>query len=469
MAYNLLTPERDQLYLLPPSMADWLPEDHLAWFVLDAVEEMDLSAFYADYRADGWGGAAHDPAAMVALLLYAYCVGVRSSRQIERACHVDVAFRVICAGLLPDHTTIARFRQRHEEVLKMVFTASLRLCAQAGMAGVGLVALDGTKMAAPASMERNVTKDTIDEAVEKLFAEAKATDEAEDAKFGGARGDEPPAALRGREDRRRRFKAAKEVLDKELDAKRAAHEAHLAERAREEERQGHKLRGRKPKAPEEKAGHKDKKVNTTDPESKVMSTKNGFLQGYNAQAVANEDQVILSAEVTDEQNDKAQLHPGDRRDQRVTREGRHRRPTREAPRRRQLRIGGELRRPRRRRPRQLRGRSQYEEEPDPAHRPARSAEEGRDLGRQDGPQDVEQVGSGSLQAAPGDHRADLRPDQGRPRDPFVHAERQEGGGLGVEAHLRHPQPLEALPPRPCKAGHRALQPVGGAGGRMKAR
>jgi len=127
VAYNLLTPERDQLYLLPPSMADWLPEDHLAWFVLDAVEEMDLSAFYADYRADGWGGAAHDPATMVALLLYAYCVGVRSSRQIERACHVDVAFRVICAGLLPGHTTVARFRQRHEEALKTIFTSALRL------------------------------------------------------------------------------------------------------------------------------------------------------------------------------------------------------------------------------------------------------------------------------------------------------------------------------------------------------
>ena len=309
MAYNLLTPERDQLYLLPPSMADWLPEDHLAWFVLDAVGEMDLSAVYADYRADGWGGAAHDPATMVALLLYAYCVGVRSSRQIERACHVDVAFRVICAGLLPDHTTVARFRQRHEEALKTIFTSSLRLCAKAGMAGVGLVALDGTKMAAPASMQRNVTKDTIDETVEKMFAEAKATDESEDATFGEARGDEPPAVLRGREDRRRRFKQAKEILDRELDAERLAHEAHLAERAQEEERQGHKLRGRKPKAPQEKAGHKDKKVNTTDPESKVMSTKNGFLQGYNAQAVANEDQVVVAASVTDEQNDKAQLHP----------------------------------------------------------------------------------------------------------------------------------------------------------------
>ncbi len=309
MAYNFVAPERDQLYLLPPSLADWLPEDHLAWFVLDCVDQMDLSAFYADYREDGWGGAAHHPKTMVALLVYAYCLGVRSSRQIERACHVDIAFRVICAGLFPDHTTIARFRARHEDALKSIFTASLRLCAKAGMTTVGLVALDGTKMAADASMSANRTKETIDQEVDKMFADAKATDEAEDAELGDARGDEPPATLRGRADRRRRFKAAKELLDKELAEERKAHEAHLAERQAEEERRGKKLRGRKPKAPQDKAGAKEKKVNTTDPESKVMSTAKGFIQGYNAQAVANEAQVVVGAEVTDEQNDMGQLHP----------------------------------------------------------------------------------------------------------------------------------------------------------------
>ena len=309
MAYNFLVEDRDQLYLLPPSIADWLPEDHLAFFVLDAVEEMDLSSFYADYREDGHGGAAHHPKTMVALLLYAYCLGVRSSRQIERACHVDVAFRVICANLFPDHTTIARFRSRHEDALKAVFSSSLRLCARAGMAKVGLVALDGTKMAANASMCSNRTKETIEDEVEKMFAEAVATDEAEDACFGAERGDETPAQLRGRKDRRRRFQLAKELLDAELEEEQAAHEAHLAARAAEEERRGKKLRGRKPKAPEDKAGAKQHKANTTDPESKVMSTSNGFLQGYNAQAVTNEEQVILSAEVTDEQNDMAQLHP----------------------------------------------------------------------------------------------------------------------------------------------------------------
>ncbi len=309
MAHNFLAPERDELYLLPPSVADWLPEDHLAFFALDALEEMDLSPFYGDYRHDGCGGAAHHPKAMVALLLYAYCLGVRSSRQIERACHVDVAFRVICAGLLPDHTTIARFRSRHEQALKSLFSSSLRLCQRAGMAKVGLVALDGTKMAANASMQVNRTKQTVDQAVEQIFAEAPAADAAEDAKPGSERGDEPPAALRGREDRRRRFAKAKQLLDAELSEEQAAHEAHLAERAAREAALAKRLRGRKPKAPKDKAGHKDKKADTTDPESKVMSTSKGCLQGYNCQAVANEDRVIVSAEVTTEQNDSHQLHP----------------------------------------------------------------------------------------------------------------------------------------------------------------
>jgi len=198
VAYNFLAPERDQLSLLPPPMVDWLPEDHLAFFVLDAVEEMDLSPFYGDDRDDGRGGAAHHRQAMVALLVYAYCLGVRSSRQIERACHQDVAFWVICARLLPDHTAIARFPKRHDQALKQLFIASLRLCATAGMASVGLVAFDGTKMAADASMQANRTKETIDQEVEKMFAEADAADEAEDAAFGEARGDEPPAVLRGR-------------------------------------------------------------------------------------------------------------------------------------------------------------------------------------------------------------------------------------------------------------------------------
>lgn len=306
MAYNFLAVERDQIYLMPPSVADWLPEDHLAWFVLDTVDEMDLTPFYAGYRSDGWGAPAHDPKMMVALTLYAYCLGVRSSRQIERACHVDVGFKVVAANQCPDHTTIARFRQRHEGAMASVFTSSLRLCSQAGLANLGVVAVDGTKMGCPASLDANRTKDHIEAAVQKMLEEAKSADAAEDTLFGSdAAGDEPPAHLRGREARRKRLAEAKALLDEQDKAAKEAHQAHLAERAAKEQASGKKLRGRKPKAPDTT----EAKANVSDPESRIMKTKEGFVQGYNAQAVANEDQVVVAAEVTDEHNDLGQLHP----------------------------------------------------------------------------------------------------------------------------------------------------------------
>jgi transposase len=179
VAYNFLAENRDQLYLLPVPAAEWLPEDHLAYFVLDAVAEMDLSAFYAGYRDDGWGGAARHPKTMVALLLYAYCLGVRSSRRIERACLVDVAFGVICANVGPDHTTIARFRQRHEQALKTLFTASLRLCAREGSfirfpGGVGGGSRVSASVAATSAAEstRAVTSQTASMGLPRRLAAA---------------------------------------------------------------------------------------------------------------------------------------------------------------------------------------------------------------------------------------------------------------------------------------------------------
>src|SRR3954464_5712653 len=139
MAQNFLACDREQELLLPPSLREWLPESHLAWCVIDAVGEFDLAAFYGAYRADGWGRAAHEPAMMVALLLYAYATGERSSRRIERRCSDDVATRVICANRRPDHTTIARFRQRHERALAGLFGEVLELCADAGLVRVGVV------------------------------------------------------------------------------------------------------------------------------------------------------------------------------------------------------------------------------------------------------------------------------------------------------------------------------------------
>ena len=155
MSQNFIAVDREQSFLLPPSLRDWVPEDHLVWTILGTVEELDLSAFYGSYRADGHGRAAYDPSMMVALLLYAYAMGIRSSRGIERECVEDVAYRVIAANLKPDHSTIAEFRCRHEAALAGLFTDVLGVCARAGLVTVGVVAIDGTKMSANASQERN--------------------------------------------------------------------------------------------------------------------------------------------------------------------------------------------------------------------------------------------------------------------------------------------------------------------------
>src|SRR3954454_11935859 len=155
MAQNFIACDREQELLLPPSLRDWLPADHLVWFILDAVAEMDLAAFYASYRSDGWGRAAHDPAMMLALVLYAYAIGERSSRRIERRCVEDVAFRVITANQAPAHATIARFRVRHERALGELFGEVLALCAKGGLVSVGVIAVDGTKVHANASSHAN--------------------------------------------------------------------------------------------------------------------------------------------------------------------------------------------------------------------------------------------------------------------------------------------------------------------------
>src|SRR3954451_2330458 len=195
MAQNFLSCDREQDFLMPPSVREWLPAGHLAWYLLDVVERLDLDAFYGEYRADGSGRAAHEPGMMVALLLYAYCVGERSSRQIERRCVQDVAFRVIAANRAPDHTTISRFRKRFAEPLAELFVQVLALCQKAGMVKVGTVAVDGTKIAANAGLSANRAYAKIRAEVERMLAEADAVDSAEDAQLGEARGDELPEPL----------------------------------------------------------------------------------------------------------------------------------------------------------------------------------------------------------------------------------------------------------------------------------
>jgi transposase len=286
-----------------------LAEDHLAWFVLDAVEMIDLRVFYADYRGDGWGRAAHEPAMMVALLLYAYAVGERSSRAIERRCREDVAFRVICANRVPDHATIARFRVRHEQALAGTFTDVLALCARAGLVSVGVVALDGSLISGNASPGATRSYAAIRAEVEEMLDQAAQADAAEDEQFGEARGDELPAALADRGSRLERLRRCRDELEQEQADTEAAYAANLAWRAEWEADHGRKLTGRKPTPPDPGALAK-RRVNTTDPDTRLIKRVGGkSVQGYNAQVVASPKQIILAAQLTRSGNDSNQLAP----------------------------------------------------------------------------------------------------------------------------------------------------------------
>lgn len=308
MNYNFIECNREQTYLLPPSLADWLPEGHLAWFIIDAVGQVDLAPFYEKYRPDGVGNAAFHPAMMVALLLYAYCHGERSSRKIESLCQTDVAYRVITANQSPDHSTISRFRKDNQPHLKKLFRDILRLCAEAGLVKLGLLSLDGTKIKANAAMSANRTLKHLKREIENMFAEAEKKDRAEDRAFGrDRRGDETPAELRNREARISRLKACRERLAREEARARREQEVKSEQRLAAEAA-GKKLRGRKPKEPGED-GKKERRANVTDPESRIMKTRAGFIQGYNAQAVVTEEQIIIAEDVTQEENDQKQLHP----------------------------------------------------------------------------------------------------------------------------------------------------------------
>jgi len=215
MAYNFRACDRDQAFLLPPDVRDWLPADHLAWFMLDVVDQLDLGPFLKAYRADGHGRAAYEPRMLLAVLLYGYCTGVRSSRQIERRCHEDVAFRVLSGNSTPDHVTIARFRVRHEHALAGLLVQSLRLSAAAGMVRLGLVALDGTKIEANAAAAANRTHAHLEAQVAELLSQAAEADRVEDREHGLSRGDKVPRAVAGRAERLARLQQAKALLETE--------------------------------------------------------------------------------------------------------------------------------------------------------------------------------------------------------------------------------------------------------------
>jgi transposase len=311
MAQNFLACDREQAMLLPVCVADWLPEGHLARFVVDVVGRLDLSAFYAVYRADGSGRPAHDPSMMVALVLYNYAVGVRSSRAIERRCVEDVACRFVAANRAPDHVTVNRFRSRHQDALWGLFGEVLALCAQAGMVRVGTVAVDSTKLAADASLGANRSYEALRARARRIVEEAAAVDAAEDELYGQARGDELPEELADPTTRAARIRELLDELEAEReraqadhDAKRAAYEEHV-------ERTGRRPKGRPVGAglPKDQRALFARKVNLTDPDSAIVSDRGRLIQGYNVQAAVADGQVIVAAKATSVAVDHGQLAP----------------------------------------------------------------------------------------------------------------------------------------------------------------
>jgi transposase len=303
MSPNFLSCERDQQLLMPTDLREWLPADHLAWFVLDTVEELDLDPFYRAYRDDGWGRAAHDPQMMVALCLYAYATGERSARRIERRCQEDVAYRVIAANRAPDHSTIARFRSRHADELAELFGQILGLCEKAGLVSVGTIALDGTRIVANAADSANRSYSQL---AREILEEAARVDAAEDEQYGEARGDELPPELADPRTRRERLREAKRRLDEEHAAKRAEMAAWERAKAEYSARTGLKQKGAPPK-PRPIPPKERQRVNLTDPDSRPVKTRRGFIQGYTAQAVTTEGQVIVAADVITGGNERGRL------------------------------------------------------------------------------------------------------------------------------------------------------------------
>ena len=296
--------DQDQIFLLPPSLRDWLPTDHLASFVADLVEDLDLKPILTTYGGVMRGSAPYDPRMLVAVLLYAYAVGVPSSRQIARKLHEDIAFRVLAANTTPDFRTISDFRKQHLPALRGLFVQVLQLCQHAGLVKLGHIALDGTKLKANASKHKAMSYDRmvkeegrLQAEVDGLLQQATDADARDDAQYGTDRtGDELPVELAFREGRLRKIREA-------AAAKQAANEIREAEGPRP---------GPKPQPPCAVPAPKAQR-NFTDPESRIMpssSDKGSFVQGYNCQAVVDTTaHIIIAADVTQATNDKQQAQP----------------------------------------------------------------------------------------------------------------------------------------------------------------
>ncbi|MGZ9104011.1 MAG: transposase [Rhodoplanes sp.] len=306
MAHFFREPDRRQRFLLPVDMLDWLPKDDIVHLIVEAVDLMDLSGFEATCKVGQAGQAPFAPRVLLALLIYAYAHGVRSSRAIERLCGRDAGYRFIVGQAVPDHTVIARFRRRHIDRMKNVFRAVLELCREAGLIHLGLVALDGAKIKANAALDANRTAGTIEAEIARMLQEAEATDTREDRQCAEPRGDALPKALARATERRARLQACRDKLERRA-AEAAAHQQEKIEaRTAEEQTTGKRKRGRRPK-PLDPTVDPDAVANPTDPDSGIMKTRRGWVQGYNAQIVVTRDQIILAADVTTEANDNHQL------------------------------------------------------------------------------------------------------------------------------------------------------------------
>jgi transposase len=307
MGRGFISGDRNQLLLLSPSVDKWVPKNHMVRFIWDIVKQIKLPAFYLSYGTEG--RPPYDPAMMLAVLIYAYCQGRRSSRKISRACEEELPYRWLTGNTVPDHCAISRFRSRHEKLMKTVFCEILSVCAEAGLVRVGDVFLDGTKIKGNASLSANRTLDQLNKEIERMLDEARAQDEEEDRLYGAnRRGDELPEELEDPQSRLARLKEAKARLEAKAKAEREEQGKKLRDRGEEEKASGRKKPGPKPKDPEEAVQH-DRKANVTDPASRIMKTRQGYVQGYNGQAVVSKDQIILGAEVTQDENDLHQLEP----------------------------------------------------------------------------------------------------------------------------------------------------------------
>jgi len=288
----------DQDLLLPPSLRDWLPEDHLVYFVSDVVDQLDLNAIHAWYGEEKRGQPPYDPVLMTKLLVYGYCTGVFSSRRLQKRIQEDIPFKVLAAGNEPDFRTISDFRKIHLVALEELFEQVLELALESGSVKLGRVSLDGTKIKANASKHKAMSygrakekQQQLRQEVKELLAQAAAADEEEDRRHGNRRGDELPEELRRRETRLAKIKQAKKAIEQRARQKATAEGKSAAE------------------AQQAKPGDKDQ-YNFTDPESRIMKSGDGFVQGYNAQAAVEAGLgLIVGQLVTQAANDKEQLQP----------------------------------------------------------------------------------------------------------------------------------------------------------------